>query len=150
MMVYKLLNWFSTIVLTLFVFIFIVTFYMFFIENNPPFQHAPIEFNSPITTDKVVYQAGENVILHVDACRYVESSYTLYRSFRDGLIFQMPQIERASGPKGCFNVNVPIEIPKALPSGKYYLYGHSIYHVNILADRDVTWETETFYVQGGK
>lgn len=144
---YRMTNIFVMVFLALLSAFIVVVFYLAVIENNPPFQKPPIDFlEMPIKVEKDTYRPGDTILLHIKACRHTDVPFTVYRTFRDGLIFAVPPLERSGSPVGCFDSNLPVEIPEALPVGNYYLFGRTVYQVNLLSERVVEWQTEPFIV----
>lgn len=117
------------------------------------FQGAhPVEFkNMPFPVDAAIYEHGDYIILEAEYCKNTyEGETTVYISFIDGLVFDRPAQIVSGVPKGCGTARFRVQVPQTLPAGEYKLIGKNVYHVNVLRDRTVTWETVKFRIVDDK
>lgn len=102
------------------------------------------ELKSPITVDKKNYNAGDTLTYTVDYCKYKSLPATLYRSYVDGVIYNIASIV-ANNPTGC-HVTHPTTLVPNLPSGVYFIRLVFVYQVNPLRTITKTIETEPFNI----
>jgi hypothetical protein len=89
---------------------------------------------------------GDYVVLNVSICRNTPVPAVVSRCFENSLVYCMPSEYVAGEGIGCYNLTRIIRVPYDLPSGTYKLLVKAQYQVNPLANRLVSWETTTFYV----
>lgn len=144
--IYKIAAYFVIIVCALSSVALVIIFYLYNFDGNPP-----IEINNiPIPTNKTVYEAGDDIIIYVEMCRFTDTPFYVSRKhYVNGLLHPTPvETRKAGGDVGCFEGWVfSTRVPPTLPPGEYQLKGQSEYKVNQIAEiRIVPWETETFQV----
>ena len=121
-----------------------MSIYFLIFDDNPPFEI----YNNPVPTEKTVYRTGELLRLKVEFCRWSDSPYTVYGQFEDGIVYSIPPREiGGTEANRCSVVYTPgVPVPETLPPGIYHYIGRTVYHVNPLADRVVTWRSQPFEI----
>lgn len=121
----------------------IVFTYLYWIEANPPVKYT----NLPFPVEKQVYVAGETVQFKIEACGKKRIPFTVIASIIDGFIINFDSFDSLGISEGCHAiVSHKFILPDFLPSGEYQISGSNIFHINLLRDRIVDWETETFRI----
>lgn len=114
------------------------------------YPYKIIEFKDsvyPVLNEGHVVKQGENLIYLVRYCKYKDQSFTITRSFVDGVIYTSPQIT-SNKPEGCHDNLVYVEVPKAIPTGKLTLEILYQGKVNPVRTIDIIKKTEPFTVIG--
>ena len=124
-----------------------VGYYFLFVQGNPP-----IEFlNMPFPVDKKVYHPGDTITMLVNYDRHISALVTRSTYLNDS--YPIPLELSTDGdvtPTGTGTVLLTYVIPPSYVPAQgddYYISGTSIYHVNFLRDRIVTWKSETFRIE---
>ena len=82
------------------------------------YPYNPLTINkSPLAVSKSVVKAGDGLVYTLDYCKNDDLPVTITNEFVDGIVFTTQDLS-ASNKKGCNIINVLIEVPKSLPSGK--------------------------------
>ena len=110
------------------------------------YPYNPIEFNQPhkIITKEVA--RGEHLIYEVDYCKNMTILPTITKTFVDGIIYAIPEIVAVDREVGCGVQQVSMYVPKALPTGEFYIKIIYHYQVNPIRKIDVITNTEKFTI----
>jgi hypothetical protein len=122
------------------IFVFLLLFgYLCFVDG----------YNAVVTPDKLMtaYYDSEKVFVEVEQCKNTDKPATVYVSFVNALVFNVPPESVAGMPKGCSKVNKQVVVPKDLPEGTYNLVVKRCYKINFLKDFCNTYETEKFEIR---
>jgi hypothetical protein len=134
---HTILFWVSMITICLGILLMSSLYYMYFLQDMTPI----VVKNEPIPVTLV----NDDIILHMDICKYTDAPATLYLSFVDGIMFTIPPQRFAGLNKGeCGMQNLMIELPTTIPKGEYHIHARSVYKINSLTERVVEWGTENF------
>lgn len=68
------------------------------------------------------------------------------RTLVDGLLYNLPETY-GTVAEGCNTTDIAVEIPKAVPTGTYYMRIVSTYQINALRTVTQQTKTESFYVK---
>ena len=127
----------------IFLVIILPLFWMYFFQGNPPVVYTHV----PFTIINKTLKPGDPIEFEFTACRKKQYPMTMYANIVDGFIITLDSKDNIGNPVGCFTkISGTFIVPKFLESGTYKLKGTNIFHINLLRDRAVNWETESFTV----
>lgn len=109
--------------------------------------YNPIEFkNEPhkILTKKV--QSGDFVSYKVNYCKNEDLAPIITRTFVDGIVYTIPPAVALPKEMGCREILVHLYVPRALPTGVYYVSANYRYQVNPIRYMDIITNTEKFTI----
>lgn len=132
----------STVSIIVAIFLMLVFGYWYFAP------YKTIEFNTPehkVLTPVVAH--GEELVYEVDFCKYSEIRPMVFRYFKDGLIYAVPDVMATNNVTGCSKNVVYLTIPKGLPNGEFVLELVFVYQVNPIREIIVYSKTEKFVVE---
>lgn len=92
-----------------------------------------------------IVKVGGDLVYQVDACKFIDSKATVYRSFVDGQRYPA-LISFNNIRKGCGITNVKIPVPNFVIPGKYHLELDIEYRINALKSVTYHFRTEEFYI----
>jgi len=116
-------------------FILGISFYFYFLHENPPADVQRIEF----VQDTAV--PGRQVQLEVDLCRYTDAPLSLSLAWVDGLRYIAPTLAPPGLKPGCYtDIPLVLDVPN-LPAGDYALEFQFTYQVNFMRTRSVSYLT---------
>lgn len=116
-------------------FVLAISFYFYFIEDNPPADIQRITF----VQDTAV--SGDQVRLAVDLCRYTDAPLSLSLAWVDGLRYIAPTLSPPGLTPGCYeDIPLVLDVPN-LPPGDYALEFQFTYAVNFMRTRSVNYLT---------
>lgn len=92
---------------------------------------------------------GEIVYMRNDYCKYTPVSSSLSAFWRrdDGLIWGLAQQQLAVSKVGCYTIEVPLTIPENIPDGRWQRVNIAEYKVNLIATRQVGWESDFIKIE---
>lgn len=149
----NILNIAAGIILVIAFIFIIICSYLLFIEDNPP-----QEIRLPMQVDKSVYEPGDEILVTANYCRYTSAAATRYVTYINkttGRLFPLEPTEVNSfpvSPRNCDIIANPEtatiaqKLPASLTTGDYVRHSKLEFHVNIMANRTIELETETFRV----
>lgn len=110
------------------------------------YPYKVIEFKQPIKILTPQVKRGEHLSYEVDYCKYSNHQPLITRTFIDGVIYQVPDGISKLNDKGCGVNTIQMYIPKALPTGKFYVEINYHYELNPVRKLDITVKTEQFEI----
>lgn len=106
---------------------------MYFLLYYLWFAYFPMKIldaKSPIPVLHKTVQAGDEVGLVLDFCKYKDYNSTIHKNIiGKDIVFTLPTTE-SRFPKGCRKVTQFHKISESLPSGEYYIDVHISYYIN--------------------
>ena len=106
------------------------------------------QYNSTHTivlNENHVVSSGENLILSVNRCKYVDSTITLSRVLVNDIVYMLPE-SKSTLKKGCGAYNISIHMPSDIPAGQYYLHSTATVNVNPFRTLQYSIDSEAFNV----
>lgn len=94
-------------------------------------------------------EAGGRLTYVVDACKYMDVSATVSRSFKNlkTKIIYPALVGVNNISKGCDKTKVSVDVPIYLPMGDYIMFLDISYKINVFSDKQYHFETEAFSVK---
>lgn len=125
----------------------LVANYWLLIDDRVPVEY----FNEPIPVEGADLQPGDTLYVLPEFCRHTDAPVTIYRSFRNALVYESPEQTTGGADAGeCGQARLPVTIPETLPGDdEYTIHWRFVYQVNPLAQRVVNVVSEPFYVGAG-
>ena len=118
--------------------------YWVHIDGNPPL----VVYNEPLPVQHPQpdgYKPGDLILFHVVSCRRATGRITSTRRWVDGIMYVEPFQELAGDETECQSRDIAAVVPN-IPPGIYHVEYNVSYQVNPLANRTVTFDTESFHV----
>ena len=138
----KILNKLAYLVLIGVFFLLAYIGYYFFY----PFKVIDIK-NSPYPVITKQVKAGEDLIFHVEFCKYMSVPSKTTLQLVDGVIISLESMSAGSSPEGCYDVNVSQTIPALIKPGFYKLRITADHEIHpVLRTVRVQAETQVFEV----
>ena len=111
--------------------LFVVVFWLYF-DDNPP---AVI---SAETAQQQTVEPGAAFLVDVNLCKYTTAGATVALTWVDDLVFPQPPT-KANTPPGCHTSQILVNVPANLPPAEYMIRADSIYSINPVQQRIVTF-----------
>lgn len=123
-----------------------------FLKWSFEFSSPLVVKNSPFPTRTVPPNASANdvIILDIDYCKNTDKQANVRASYVSDTSEIFMPITKEQYSKGCFRQNVPIIIPKDLPSDTYKIKFTATYNLNpIKQNVQVVFESRRFNISDG-
>lgn len=128
---------------TIILFIFIILLISFW----GLWPYTPIKFNKlPLPVSTKTVKRGEVLRYETDFCKYSRTIPSVQKIFVDSITYNIVSPFVSSKQVGCADLDIGLEVPKALPVGNYHLQIIYNYKVNPIREITVVVESETFDV----
>jgi len=90
-------------------------YFLFYCKN-------PLVLRSPVTLNATKFAPGDVLTYTLDYCKHTDASFSVYRTWQDGYVYQSPTVRGAGiAEHECGIVNVNIIVPDTPPSKLYNL-----------------------------
>lgn len=93
-----------------------------------------------------VIKPGENLVLQVNYCKWMDLPAISTRQLNDGVVIELPP-SSTNLPKGCGSVVRYVPIPTSVPDGKYSYQTTLEYKLSVLRTIMVTTTSPEFHVK---
>jgi hypothetical protein len=101
----------------------------------------------PIPVFKEEILSGGAVVLNFKYCNYTSTEVHVFRKLvSDSISIDLPEVDRVV-PKGCFDQNAPVAIPKLLNKGIYHLEYRDEWQLNPVRKENLQFVTDNFLIQ---